>query len=94
MPNFLSRLRKKRHCYAFLTEASTCEVQDRLLVIITLTNPLHFRSVDVDGGVFSSFLSEVSDQFFSFANVEGEVVITAPRHQTLYLPSVFRVIVV
>eukprot|EP00061_Rhincodon_typus_P008496 g31146.t1 len=30
MPNFLSCLRKKKHCCAFLTIMSTWEVQDRL----------------------------------------------------------------
>eukprot|EP00061_Rhincodon_typus_P018576 g47797.t1 len=67
MPNFLSRLRKKQHRCAFLTVASTWEVQDWWLVIVTPTklealNPLNLRTVDVDGDVFSSFLSESMGQ--------------------------------
>eukprot|EP00061_Rhincodon_typus_P014247 g41159.t1 len=50
-------------------------------------------SVDVHGGVFSSFLSEVNDQFFSFADIEREAVNIAPCHQALYLVSVFCLIV-
>eukprot|EP00061_Rhincodon_typus_P004206 g22002.t1 len=82
MPNFLRHLRKKWCCYAFLTVTSLWEVQDRLSVIITeeldALHPLNFSSVDVDGGMFSSFLSEVNDQFFSFADVEGQIVFIAP----------------
>eukprot|EP00061_Rhincodon_typus_P001732 g15607.t1 len=33
---------------------------------LDVLHPLNLSSDDVDGGVFSSFLSEVSDQFFSF----------------------------
>eukprot|EP00061_Rhincodon_typus_P007848 g29945.t1 len=62
MPNFLSRLRKKKHWCAFLTIASTWEVQNRLSVIVTPRNLVLFT--------LSSFLSEVNDQFFSFGNVE------------------------
>eukprot|EP00061_Rhincodon_typus_P002036 g16426.t1 len=36
-------------------------------------NPLSLNSIDLGRGVFSSFLSEVNDQFFSFANIEREV---------------------
>eukprot|EP00061_Rhincodon_typus_P004624 g23030.t1 len=36
-------------------------------------HPLNLSSIDVDGGVFS-FLSEVDDQFFGFANVERQIV--------------------
>eukprot|EP00061_Rhincodon_typus_P005284 g24596.t1 len=35
--------------------------------------PLNLSSVDVDGGMFSSYLSEVDDQFFSFANIERQI---------------------
>eukprot|EP00061_Rhincodon_typus_P001135 g13834.t1 len=39
---------------------------------------LNLNSVDVDGGMFSSLLSEVYDQFFSFADVERQIVFIAP----------------
>eukprot|EP00061_Rhincodon_typus_P007111 g28455.t1 len=55
--------RKKRRCCAFMAVAFKWEVQN--------------RSVDVDGGVFSSLLSEVDNQFFSFANIERQIVFIA-----------------
>eukprot|EP00061_Rhincodon_typus_P010169 g34250.t1 len=73
MPNFLSHLRKKRHSCAFLThiclESPGQVVGYRQYEELDAPNRLCLRSVDVDRGMFS-FLSEVSDEFFSFAAVE------------------------
>eukprot|EP00061_Rhincodon_typus_P011177 g36010.t1 len=40
-------------------------------------NPFNLCSIDEDGDGFSSVLSEVSDQFFCFADIERELVIIA-----------------
>eukprot|EP00061_Rhincodon_typus_P007026 g28283.t1 len=76
MPNFLSRLRKKRRCCASLTITPTREVHISVGYChsnkLDTFHPLNLSSVDVDGGVFSSFLSEVNDEFFSFADIERE----------------------
>eukprot|EP00061_Rhincodon_typus_P018584 g47806.t1 len=59
-----------------------------------ITEKNQVSSVDVDGSVFSSLLSEVNDQFFHSADVQRQIVFIAPRHQVLYLSSVFWLIIV
>eukprot|EP00061_Rhincodon_typus_P006695 g27621.t1 len=94
MPNFQSHLRKKR-CCAFLTNASMWKVQDRSSVIITprilmLSTLSTSVPLMLAGSEFFSFLSEVDDQFFSFADVESLFSlhhITKPSISLLYFDS-------
>eukprot|EP00061_Rhincodon_typus_P000133 g10609.t1 len=83
IPNFLSCLRKKRRCCASLTriyvESPGQVIGYRHSEELDAVHYLNLSSVDVDGGGFSSFLSEVDDQFFSFADVERQIVFIAPR---------------
>eukprot|EP00061_Rhincodon_typus_P002557 g17880.t1 len=51
---------------------------------------LNLSSINVDGGVFSSFLSEVDDQFFSFADRDrlfSLPYVTKPSISLLYFDS-------
>eukprot|EP00061_Rhincodon_typus_P017705 g46520.t1 len=76
MPNFLSRLRKKRRCCAFLAIAPTWEVQVKLSVIVILKNLMLFTlstsvpTIDTDRVMYSVRLSEFDDQLLCFAMVK------------------------
>eukprot|EP00061_Rhincodon_typus_P004738 g23313.t1 len=99
MPNFLSYLRKKEVLLCLLDcridmESPGQVVGYRHSEVFDALHSLKLRSVGVDGGVFSSFLSEIDDQFFSFADLERQIVFITPHYQALYLPSAFCLIVV
>eukprot|EP00061_Rhincodon_typus_P006176 g26530.t1 len=75
MPNFLNRLRNKGHCCAFLTVTFTEKSPGQVVGYrhseeLDALHSLKLSSVDADGGVFSYFLPEVNDQFFSFPDIE------------------------
>eukprot|EP00061_Rhincodon_typus_P003788 g20968.t1 len=98
MPNFLRRLRKRSvlvppNCYIYVESPGQvigyCHSEE-----LDALHPVNLSSIDVDGGVFSSFISKLYDQSFSFPDVERQIVFIAPCHQALYLPSVFCLIIV
>ena len=42
-------------------------------------DPLHYRPVDVNGGLFGPPFPVVNDQLLCLAHIEGEVVVLAPH---------------
>ncbi len=98
IPNFLSRLRKKRRWCAFFSTASVWADHVRSSVMWTQRNlklfyPLHRCLVDGDGCVFSALSPEIHHQLLGLVDVEWEVVLLAPFSQGTHLLSVGRLIV-
>ena len=58
------------------------------------SRPLHFSSVNVNGGLFGPPFPIVSDQLLFLAGIEGEVVVLAPHCQFSDLLPIGRLIVV
>ncbi len=98
VPNFLSRLRKKRRWCAFFSTASVWADHVRSSVMWTQRNlKLFTRSTGVlsmEMGVFSALSPEIHHQLLGLVDVEWEVVLLAPFSQGTHLLSVGRLIVV
>ncbi len=98
VPNFLSRLRKKRRWCAFFSTASVWADHVRSSVMWTQRNlKLFTRSTGVlsmEMGVCSALSPEIHHQLLGLVDVEWEVVLLAPFSQGTHLLSVGRLIVV
>ncbi len=99
VPNFLSRLRKKRRWCAFFSTASVWADHVRSSVMWTQRNlklftRIHRCLVDGDVCVFSALSPEIHHQLLGLVDVEGEVVLLTQFSQGTHLLSVGRLIVI
>ncbi len=98
IPNFLSRLRKKRHWCAFFSTASVWADHVRYSVMLMPRNlKLFTRSTGVLSmgmGVCSLLSPEIHHQLLGLVDVEWEVVLLTPFSQGTHILSVGRLIVV
>ncbi len=96
VPNFLSRLRKKRRWCVFFSTASVWADHVRSSVVWTQLKavyPLHRCLVDGDGCVLSALSPEIHHQLLGLVDVECEVVLLTLFSQGTHLLSVGHLIV-